>query len=486
MKKIVVAILLSLVFWACGDENIAKAGSGRGTMKVLAEGERVKDVPCDSSNMGELVYYTDFQMVFYCTGENWKSANGMDGVNGKNGEKGDDGFGEHCSISPVENAVFLICGADSISIKLNQGCSLEKSSDGKTTVVCGQNSVPVFDGEDGKKGSGCSVEEIEDGYKVVCEGDSVGVVAHGRGNECSATDNDSLVLLKCPNGDISSVDTLYKAYCMGKPFNPKKFSCVAGQLLSLEISANPLETNKGDKDESEFDPSKNTLVDLRDGQVYKTVVLGSKIWMKENLNYAYTQGTSTLDSSSFCYNNDPTFCAKYGRLYLWSAVVDSVGLFSDDGKDCGDSVSCHLSSMESEKMVRGVCPKGWHVSTADDFMELMETFGRIEERGTLDYAYYSQRGGNIMSDGDWPIFETVREKNEGYEPDCGFSARPAGVLYGDMTYLGVNAYVGFWTSQELRSDIAYAINLIDSYVTGLVEFFGGYKNYGRYVRCIKD
>ncbi len=57
--------------------------------------------------------------------------------------------------------------------------------------------------------------------------------------------------------------------------------------------------------------------------------------MAENLNYAYLQPTSTKDSSSECYNNSPDSCAKYGRLYLWSAAMDSAAIFSKDGKDCG-------------------------------------------------------------------------------------------------------------------------------------------------------
>ena len=67
------------------------------------------------------------------------------------------------------------------------------------------------------------------------------------------------------------------------------------------------------------------LVDERDGQVYKTVKIGKQIWMAENLNYAYTEpikvGYTTIDSASFCNNNEPDSCAKYGRLYVWEAAV---------------------------------------------------------------------------------------------------------------------------------------------------------------------
>ena len=82
------------------------------------------------------------------------------------------------------------------------------------------------------------------------------------------------------------------------------------------------------------------LKDDRDGQTYRTVKIGDQWWMAENLNYAYLQPTETLDSSSFCYDNDPENCKQYGRLYLFSAAMDSAGLFSSDAEGCGNGAEC--------------------------------------------------------------------------------------------------------------------------------------------------
>jgi len=106
------------------------------------------------------------------------------------------------------------------------------------------------------------------------------------------------------------------------------------------------------------------LIDERDGQVYKTIKIGEQTWMAENLNYAYLQPTSTKDSSSECYNNELDNCSKFGRLYLWSAAMDSAGIFSLDGKGCGKgSGSCKA---QPAKGVRGVCPENWHIPTESD------------------------------------------------------------------------------------------------------------------------
>ena len=84
----------------------------------------------------------------------------------------------------------------------------------------------------------------------------------------------------------------------------------------------------------------DVLTDDRDGQTYKTVQIGSQWWMTENLNYAYLQPTEQVDSSSCCYMNKQENCEKYGRLYLWSAVMDSVGKWSENGKNCGYMSNC--------------------------------------------------------------------------------------------------------------------------------------------------
>ncbi|WP_405324195.1 FISUMP domain-containing protein [Fibrobacter sp.] len=110
--------------------------------------------------------------------------------------------------------------------------------------------------------------------------------------------------------------------------------------------------------------SYDELIDERDGQVYKTIKIGEQTWMAENLNYAYSQPTSTKDSSSECYNNELENCKKFGRLYLWSAAMDSAGIFSLDGKGCGKgSGSCKA---QPAKGVRGVCPENWHIPTESD------------------------------------------------------------------------------------------------------------------------
>lgn len=112
------------------------------------------------------------------------------------------------------------------------------------------------------------------------------------------------------------------------------------------------------------------MIDNRDGQVYKTVVIGEQTWMAENLNYRYMGKTLELDSMSFCYDNLVDSCYKYGRLYTWAAVMDSVGLLTAMSKGCGFGKRCSLSYNE-----QGICPDGWRLPNMDDYETLFDYVG---------------------------------------------------------------------------------------------------------------
>ena len=209
-----------------------------------------------------------------------------------------------------------------------------------------------------------------------------------------------------------------------------------------------------------------TLTDERDGQTYKTVTIGTQIWMAENLNYAYTgvpynYSGNTSDSTSWCYGDNPANCTKYGRLYTWAAAMDSVGTLSTNGKGCGWEAVCMPTYP-----VRGVCPEGWHLPTQTEWNTLFTAVGGQSTAGKM---LKSTSGWNSSGNG-----------TDAYS----FSALPAGYRYygGDFLIEGYTAY--FWSSTEGNSSDAYYMYL--NYSGGNAHLNNNLKDYGFSVRCVQD
>ena len=203
------------------------------------------------------------------------------------------------------------------------------------------------------------------------------------------------------------------------------------------------------------DATAKTLTDLRDGQTYKTVTIGTQTWMADNLNYE--------TENSYCYNDDPSNCSKYGRLYTWAAAMDSVGTWSTNGKGCGYNKTCSPTYP-----VRGVCPEGWHLPDTTEWNTL---FTAVGGRSTAGQVLKSQTGWEDCGNGTDAF---------------GFSALPAGGRFYGGGYDAEGYIANFWSSTEYDSDRAYSMYLDSYYDSDYASLGNYYKDYGRSVRCLKD
>ena len=187
---------------------------------------------------------------------------------------------------------------------------------------------------------------------------------------------------------------------------PGSSSSVEDEVCSSSSSAikSSSSSSYSSYEPSVYDSKKQTLTDGRDGQVYRTVVVGGQVWMAENLNYDYYSKSGL----SFCYGNDSSNCSKYGRLYTGAAAVDSAGIFSRDVSSCGGE-NCSWNAEE----IRGICPDGWHVPTAIEWNVLMYkagTMGGIREV-LIDKESWLKQGGR--DDLGFSMMATGRRAGEG-------------------------------------------------------------------------
>lgn len=253
------------------------------------------------------------------------------------------------------------------------------------------------------------------------------------------------------------------------------------------------------------------MTDERDGQTYKTITIdGRATWMAENLNYAYLQPTAELDSSSWCYINEPDSCAKYGRLYLWSAVMDSAGLFSEDTKGCGYySDENEWYKCPKEDFVQGVCPPNWHVPTSDEFGVPLSLAKESVPCG--EYTYWSDWskgksiryfGNTIMNPNNLLSYEWVVKDGEYSDEDLlwlekdmgdkfmgmGFNIRPAGKYNSEETRFEYNfSGVSIWFSSEDGNTAAATFALPELILEGCYDpRTVAEKKWAFPVRCVKD
>lgn len=196
-----------------------------------------------------------------------------------------------------------------------------------------------------------------------------------------------------------------------------------------------------------------TVSDI-DGNVYNTVVIGTQVWLVENLKTTkYRDGTvipnvtdktiwKDLTTGAFGdYENTPSNSDTYGKLYNWYAATD----------------------------VHNIAPTGWHVPTDAEWKTLTTTY-----LGSSNYA-----GSNLKEIGNTHWASPNQASNL-----TGFTALPGGYRYmtGDFTRIGESGY--WWTATEYNASSALYRSMFHngSSVNEIIDS----KKLGASIRCIKD
>ena len=205
----------------------------------------------------------------------------------------------------------------------------------------------------------------------------------------------------------------------------ENYTCISGYWVHS--------SKDNDSPEKEYvSEGEGLFTDTRDGQVYKTVKLGSRVWMAENLKYAFNDGVQ-----SFCYLDKKEYCDYLGRLYTWSGAM---------------AMEPKYDSTYNVKLTmphQGICPDGWHVSTMEDWEDLVDYVDA--HNGNESVAW------NLMSDEGWyfqdykgskPSF-TVKsyDFNESSRNKFGFNLM-SGVRYANGGYSGVGDSSLTWVASE--------------------------------------
>jgi uncharacterized protein (TIGR02145 family) len=201
----------------------------------------------------------------------------------------------------------------------------------------------------------------------------------------------------------------------------------------------------------------NNVSDI-DGNTYKTVQIGTQVWMAENLKVSKFNDGSTIPNvtddsiweynktlASAHYNNDVANNAKYGKLYNWFAVSKT----TNNNKN--------------------ICPTGWHVPTDAEWTVLIDYLGgadvaggKMKEVGTTNWGSPNTDATNISL----------------------FTGLPGGNRSGGGSFYLAGELGVWWSATQYDSSSArYRYLMIYS---GLVDSSFDSKKKGFSVRCVRD
>jgi uncharacterized protein (TIGR02145 family) len=198
----------------------------------------------------------------------------------------------------------------------------------------------------------------------------------------------------------------------------------------------------------------------QEGNVYKTIVIGTQEWMAENLKTSiYRNGdaiasglsdsewinTSVTLQGAWAYsNNDASYACPYGKLYNWYACSD----------------------------VRQLCPLGWHVPTDAEWTLLINYLG-----GEFVAGAKMKTTGTIEAEtGYWYSYLTIATNSSG------FSAVPSGEFNGSYQFVGFFCY--WWSSNEFNTNQAWTRFLDYDLDHAGRNYESKYRGFS--VRCLRD
>lgn len=197
----------------------------------------------------------------------------------------------------------------------------------------------------------------------------------------------------------------------------------------------------------------DTILDIRDEQIYNTVQIGSQCWMAENINIgSIISGSQNPGNNGliekFCYQDNPDNCDIYGGLYSWNELMNYISIPAS----------------------QGICPEGWHVPESNsDWAVLMNYLGTADA------------GGKMKEPGTthWV------PPNLGATNESGFTGLPGGYLY-EGSFYSIGYFGIFWSSTQNSIFTSNALFwMLDTDDTALTNDDIG-KEYGFSVRCIKN
>jgi uncharacterized protein (TIGR02145 family) len=201
-------------------------------------------------------------------------------------------------------------------------------------------------------------------------------------------------------------------------------------------------------------PQAQTVVDY-DGNVYDTVIIGTQVWMKQNLKVTHY--------------NDGVPVPNVPDSAVWVSLTTGARCYYNKDSVAWDSVYGALYNGYTVNDTSNICPAGWHVST-DMEWQTAETY-----LGGADIA-----GGKMKEAGSVHWINP----NTGATNSSRFTGLPGGMRdpANKFSTMGENGL--WWTTTAFNTSFTWSTYFW--YQFAGVDHNPTPKKYGLSIRCIRD
>ena len=340
-------------------------------------------------------------------------------------------------------ALLVSCGDDSSSVS-----SYEQTSEMSSSSVNDDSSSSIgssgSSAKNDKSSSSVKVKDSSSSRKIESSSSS----AKTKESSSSKIPEKESSSSKIPDESSSSVEINSSSSSI-KTESSSSSEIVVESSSDVIVEESSSSVQSSSSMNSIYDAVNNTLTDLRDNRVYKTVTIGEQIWMAENLNYMPEDTAGTIYSGgTVCggdeteYEGDSKRCDEFGRLYL-----RKVALYKAKASDR-----------------RGICPDGWVIPKKGDWENLVEFLG--------ENAAVKMRKNNA----NW-LNEATNTSGFSALKTCLFSASL-------NRYKACAAFYYYWSS---NTTMAYFFRIYDyDELSNSINYANGTSELMYSVRCIKE
>ena len=443
--KIIFFLFSLLLMISCGGDNSSSPDVENSSNSHSSE------IPCDATNEGTIIKPADSDVEHICKGGSWIAIGSSSSSNNI--------ITNETKQSSSSSSYNVILSASEESSSSFFGSETNPSSSSSSSVIASETNQSSSSNYGNNESSSSSEDSIESSSSeetklYLCDDGETHVLNPAN---CEKESSSSVVIISSSsdNKPNSSSGDVQESSGSEVSSSSEKIDSSSSTIesSSSNISSSSIDESSSSEESSsslndDYDANNNTLTDPRDGQIYKTVTIGSQVWMAENLNYLPEDTVGTIwAGKSVCGGGnwkslEEGDCSIFGRLY-------------------------EEDFTKMEEYIDSICPNGWSLPSKKQYENLISFLG--------EDANNKMKIANSIY---WNINDSTNQS--------GFSAIPAGYYSSKgFNYLNKEGVsVASFAFVSIGSNARNVISIQDDESDFWWSSFNNYHYMS--VRCIKD